>query len=109
MMDGSGIRHAPGETFQQAVDHQSPPCVSAMLELLSPQIASASSYVSAVVTPSEVTMHSVEESDEEEPENPYAARCNDDLDSLSVDELQPMVHSLNNQLRRSGRPPAKGA
>jgi hypothetical protein len=84
-----------------------------MLELLSPQIAaapSASSYVSTIITPTAVTMHTLDDQEDEsddDRENLYSARCEDDLDELSVDELQLLVRNLNNQLKKPGKSAAK--
>ena len=98
--DGTIIRRGPGETFQQTLDRLfSPARTSAMLELVSPQITSAQSYyVSTIVQPSKVMMHTIEDgthaSDDEEEET-QEARCEEDLDELSVDELQLMVRMLS--------------
>jgi len=82
-----------------------------MIELVSPQLAAAS-YISAVVTPTDVAMHADtndDDSDDEETNGAYAARCNNDLDHLSNDELQSLVHTLSGQLKKAGKPAARGA
>jgi hypothetical protein len=113
LMDGTGIRRGPDENLQQAIDRMAPVRVAAMIELVSPQVAAAAaSFVNTVVTPTEVSMHADaegDESDDEEPENQYAARCDEDLDHLSNDELQSLVHALSGQLKKTGKPAARGA
>ena len=105
MPDGSGIRRAQGETFQQTIDRLAPTRVSAIIELVSPQVA-ASSFVSSVVTPTAVAMYVAEPEDtdsEDESIHSYAASCEDDLDELSVDDLQLLVRTLSGQLKKSSK------
>ena len=94
MPDGAFIRRGPGETFQQFVDRNPPARVTAMLELLSPQITAALAYTSSLVTPTPVTMHTIEEVDafsDDDEEDDQCARCEEDLDELSQSQLQLMV------------------
>ena len=105
-MDGTGICRGFDENLQQAIDRMLLTCVAAMIELLSPQLAAAS-YVGTLVTPTEVAMHAATDDDSDD-ENPYAACCNDDLDHLSNDELQSLVHGLSGQLKKGRKPAARG-
>jgi len=108
--DGMGIHRGFDENLQQAIDRLAPVRVAAMIELVSLQLA-ATAFVNSVI-PTAVSMHvgtQDEESDDEEPENLYAASCEEDLDHLSNDELQFLVHSLSGQLKKSGKPAACGA
>jgi len=110
LMDGTGIRRGFDENLQQAIDRLAPVCVAAMIELVSPQLATAA-FVNSII-PTAVSMHvgaQDEESDNEEPENPYTTSCEEDLDHLSNDELQFLVHSLSGQLKKSEKPAARGA
>ena len=97
-MDGSGIHCEFNENLQQAIDCMSPTHVVAMIKLVSPQLAAAS-YVGALITLTDVAMHATadNDSDNEETDGPYAACCDDDLDHLSNDELQALVHTLLEQ------------
>jgi len=112
MTDGSPIRCGPGETLQQTIDQFAPARVAAMLEVLSPQVATAaatSSYVSTIVTPTMVTMHTIEPSlsdDESEGEaDAYLAVDDDeDISELSAEQLQLLVHTLSGQLKKTTKP-----
>jgi len=106
-MDGSGIHRGFNENLQQAIDCISPMRIAAMIELVSPQLAAAS-YVGALVTPTEVAMHAAadNDSDDEDTESPYTARCEEDLDHLTNEELQTLVHTLSGQLKKGGKPAA---
>ena len=108
-MDGSGIRCGFNENLQQAIDRMSPMHVAAMIELVSPQLA-ATFYIGALVTPTEVAMHAAadDDSDDEDTESLYAARCEEDLDHLTNKELQTLVHTLSGQLKKGGKPAARG-
>jgi len=67
-------------------------------------------FINSII-PTAVFMHigtQDEESDDEECENLYAASCKEDLDHLSNDELQFLVHSLSGQLRKTGKPATCG-
>ena len=105
-MDGTGIHRGFDENLQQVIDQMSPTRVTAIIELLSPQLAVAS-YVGTLITPTEVAMHAATNNNSDN-ENPYAACCNDDLDHLSNDELQFLVHALSDQLKKGGKPAAQG-
>jgi len=110
-MDGTGICRGFNENLQQAIDHMSPMRVAAMIEFVSPQLAAAS-YISAVVTPTNIAMQADandDDSDNEETDGPYVACCDDDLDHLSNDELQSLVHMLSGQLKKAGKPAPRGA
>jgi hypothetical protein len=110
MPDGAFIRRGPGETFQQFVDRTPPARLSAMLELVSPQVNAASSYISSLISPTAVAMHTIEDThdeSEDEEEEDQRARCEEDLEDLSPEQLQLMVRTLNMQLRRSTRPATK--
>src|ERR1700724_1257531 len=83
-----------------------------MLELVSPQVAVASSFISSVVTPTVVAMHVVDEADDatdDEEQEDQHARCEEDLEDLTAEQLQLMVRTLNNQIRRSAPPATKNA
>ena len=75
-----------------------------MLELVLPQITSAQLYyVSTIIQPSKVMMHTVEDdahASDDEDEEMQEAHCKEDLDELSVDELQLMVRMLSNQVKK---------
>jgi hypothetical protein len=56
-------------------------------------------------------MHTVEDEDngsEEEEEQTYEARCEEDLDELSVDELQLMVRMLSNPVKKTTKATTPG-
>jgi len=109
-MDRTGIRCGFNENLQQAIDRLAPVHVAAMIELVSLQLTTAS-FVNSVI-PTTISMHvgaQDEESDDEEPENLYAASCEEDLDHLSNNELQFLVHSLSGQLKKAGKPATRGA
>ena len=110
LMDGSGIRRGFNENLQQAIDCMSPMRVAAMIKLVSPQLAAAS-YVGTLVMPTEVAMHVAadNDSDNEDTESLYAAQCEEDLDHLTNKELQTLVHTLSGQLKKGGKPVARGA
>jgi len=104
-MDGTGICRGFNENLEQAIDRLALVRVVAMIELVSPQLTAAS-FINSVI-PTAVSKHigaQDEESDDEEPENPYAASCEEDLDHLSNDELQFLVYSLSGQLKKAGKP-----
>jgi len=110
LMDRTGIRCGFDENLQQAIDRLAPVRVAAMIELVSPQLTAAA-FVNSVI-PTAVSMHvgaQDKESDDEEPENPYATSCEEDLGHLSNNELQFLVHSLSGQLKKSEKPAACGA
>ena len=104
MIDGSRIPRNQGESLQQGLDRIMPGHISAIVKLVSPQVA-ASSYVSEIIEPTEVMMHTVDNDEESDDEhsNEYAVRCEEDLDELTTDELQLMVRTLNNQLKNAGK------
>jgi len=45
MANGSPIRRSPGETLQQMIDWFAPACITAMLEILSPQVAAVATML----------------------------------------------------------------
>ena len=62
MIDGSRIPRNQGESLQQGLDRIAPEHVSAIVELVSTQVA-ALSYISEIVEPTEVMMHTVDNED----------------------------------------------
>ena len=68
MMDGSRIPRNPGELLQQGLYCAMPSHVSAIVELVSLQVA-ASSYISKIIEPTEVMMHTVDSDKESEDES----------------------------------------
>jgi len=99
MADGSPIRRSPGETLQQMIDQFSPVRIAAMLEVLSPQVTAAAAtslYVSTIVTPTMVTMRTLEpglsDNESEGEADAYLAVDNDeDISELSAKQLQLLV------------------
>ena len=104
MPDGADIRCGPGETLQQAIDRETPSCISAMLELYSPQTAetaaTTSTYVSAIVKPTEVMMHTLDMDDESDNVD---EEVDEDFSNLMVAELQVLAQSLNDQVKQNAR------
>lgn len=116
MPDGSWIRRGPGETLQQAIDRATPTRTSALLEVVSPQIAAAASYINSVLTPTKVTtMHTVdvEDSDDEleseDTDEIAAANSIEGITDIPPEQLEAMIQALSNQLKKSGKPPASSA
>jgi len=61
---------------------------------------------STLITPTEVAMHAATNDDSND-ENPYAAHCDNNLDHLSNNKLQSLVHALSGQLKKGGKPAAQ--
>ena len=62
---------------------------------------------STLITPTEVAMHAATNDDSND-ENPYAAHCDNNLDHLSNNKLQSLVHALSGQLKKGEKPAAQG-